>query len=449
MAVPTTNTTIQFRRGNKADLPTEAMDGEPLFCLDSQEIYFGMGPGQPLAVVRRNANALQDTPISPNPPADGNVLIYQAAADIYVPGPLPAPVEPVTKVLFVDGARADAYAPTGSSSQPFKTIMGAVNQILANGDNSASVVYLIQIAPAVYPEKITLSDPRLAALVFYGYGATVGGSNFSGTVLEAVNNDNLSDCQFFGLRFVQSGASNPFFNFTTATKNTNFASGALYSFGIAFFNCSFVGGGAANVTAAANFLLDACMFPTSSPPLTFTNVTVAIIRATGLSQGATVALVSNPAIAFPSGWTATQLQVRHSTFRGAVTIDAGSNYVLADAARQNAAVTVNGLFRNYNSVVTAPITVNSGGTYRTEAGGVHSSTLTINPGGKFDPLGTYAVGDLFFAGGTHLSAGAASNPNGAVMGNPGDLYLSTTGGSGATLWVKESGAGTNTGWLNK
>ena len=40
-------------------------------------------------------------------------------------------------------------------------------------------------------------------------------------------------------------------------------------------------------------------------------------------------------------------------------------------------------------------------------------------------------------------------PNGAVTGSPGDLYLNKSGGAGTTLYVKESGTGTNTGWVGK
>jgi hypothetical protein len=40
-------------------------------------------------------------------------------------------------------------------------------------------------------------------------------------------------------------------------------------------------------------------------------------------------------------------------------------------------------------------------------------------------------------------------PNGAIVGNPGDLYSNIAGGAGATLWVKESGIATNTGWVAK
>ena len=40
-------------------------------------------------------------------------------------------------------------------------------------------------------------------------------------------------------------------------------------------------------------------------------------------------------------------------------------------------------------------------------------------------------------------------PEGSVVGSPGDLYLNTSGGANTTLYVKESGAATNTGWVGK
>lgn len=48
-----------------------------------------------------------------------------------------------------------------------------------------------------------------------------------------------------------------------------------------------------------------------------------------------------------------------------------------------------------------------------------------------------------------VKAGSAATPNSAVVGSPGDIYLTTNGGSATTLWVKESGVGTNTGWVGK
>lgn len=47
---------------------------------------------------------------------------------------------------------------------------------------------------------------------------------------------------------------------------------------------------------------------------------------------------------------------------------------------------------------------------------------------------------------THYFEG---NPNGNVVGDVGDLSINHGGGAGTTLYVKESGNGTNTGWVGK
>jgi len=41
------------------------------------------------------------------------------------------------------------------------------------------------------------------------------------------------------------------------------------------------------------------------------------------------------------------------------------------------------------------------------------------------------------------------SPNGQVTGSVGDLAIRTDGGAGSTLYVKESGTATNTGWAAK
>lgn len=43
----------------------------------------------------------------------------------------------------------------------------------------------------------------------------------------------------------------------------------------------------------------------------------------------------------------------------------------------------------------------------------------------------------------------AGSPNGGVTGNPCDIYLNTNGGTGTTLYVKETGSGTSSGWVAK
>lgn len=43
----------------------------------------------------------------------------------------------------------------------------------------------------------------------------------------------------------------------------------------------------------------------------------------------------------------------------------------------------------------------------------------------------------------------SSSPAGVVLGNPGDLYVNTSGGVATTFWVKESGINTAAGWAPK
>lgn len=54
----------------------------------------------------------------------------------------------------------------------------------------------------------------------------------------------------------------------------------------------------------------------------------------------------------------------------------------------------------------------------------------------------------FRIGNTHLYAGKGT-PNGTVKARIGDLYLRTDGGTTTTLYVKESGTDTLTGWVAK
>lgn len=46
-------------------------------------------------------------------------------------------------------------------------------------------------------------------------------------------------------------------------------------------------------------------------------------------------------------------------------------------------------------------------------------------------------------------AWGAGTPEGAVIGDIGAVYMRTDGGANTTLYVKESGAATNTGWIAK
>lgn len=45
--------------------------------------------------------------------------------------------------------------------------------------------------------------------------------------------------------------------------------------------------------------------------------------------------------------------------------------------------------------------------------------------------------------------GGTGDPNGVVTGSPGNVYLNRSGGANTTIWIKESGVNTSTGWVAK
>lgn len=61
-----------------------------------------------------------------------------------------------------------------------------------------------------------------------------------------------------------------------------------------------------------------------------------------------------------------------------------------------------------------------------------------------DPLAT-----LNFEFLAQLVRVGVGDPNGSEVASPPALYLRQDGGAATTLYVKESGAGTNTGWVAK
>jgi hypothetical protein len=64
----------------------------------------------------------------------------------------------------------------------------------------------------------------------------------------------------------------------------------------------------------------------------------------------------------------------------------------------------------------------------------------------FTGAATLTHATAYFVGYNLIGNGS---PNGAVTDNPGARYSNLSGGAGTTLYVKESGVGTNTGWVAK
>ena len=67
---------------------------------------------------------------------------------------------------------------------------------------------------------------------------------------------------------------------------------------------------------------------------------------------------------------------------------------------------------------------------------------------QLQPPESAPFGAIVSVGGALIQSGFGS-PNSVLVGNPGDLYLNKSGGAGTSVYIKESGAGTNTGWVAK
>lgn len=59
------------------------------------------------------------------------------------------------------------------------------------------------------------------------------------------------------------------------------------------------------------------------------------------------------------------------------------------------------------------------------------------------------IGELFAKVMAQPITRGVGSPEGVVRGEPGDLYINTSGGVNLTLWVKQTGSGTLTGWAAK
>lgn len=141
-------------------------------------------------------------------------------------------------------------------------------------------------------------------------------------------------------------------------------------------------------------------------------------------------------------------------------IDPGNNHVAlasgGNAAYFGGTVTANGDLPTGGNPFVVPNTqyyssVNAAGNNAVQLLGADSSNRVIlapNPGNAaYTNSSSWCFGGP--SGSGHCLYSYAGDPNGNVTGVIGDLCLNTNGGANVTLWVKESGIGTNTGWVAK
>lgn len=115
-------------------------------------------------------------------------------------GFVPPATIPTTTLLWVDVNRTDSYTEDGSIVRPFKTIMGAINEIIANADTRP---YQILIAPGTYAENVVLENVNLRSVSLIGLGSVEGGVRLnpaSGNAVQSnANNTNLRTFQMSGI----------------------------------------------------------------------------------------------------------------------------------------------------------------------------------------------------------------------------------------------------------
>ena len=316
--------------------------------------------------------------------------------------------------LFVDGSRTDTYVPDGTYLRPFPTIMGAVDQIIANGDNSGMVAYTVVIAPGVYNETVDLSNPKIVSLGFEGQvsgqnsGVVIGTNGLATSSVQAINNDNLLSVVFVNIRFA-SGVPTHGIQFSSTTNGTN-----LGAYGIVFRNCGL------------QFATSDCYFNNVSfvlfddvgvtPNVNITNVNLCeFTNSQGPDPGSTIS-VNTAAAPTPAGWaghTNTSFNGCGSAGGGAalgnITCDAGSSVqmvgcvmsgVLTTAATTNATVvgmsslvgniivSAGGTLGIVNSLVSQPpspatSTVTVDGILLSVLSTISNTAITVNNGGIF------------------------------------------------------------------
>lgn len=341
---------------------------------------------------------------------------------------------PGSKTLYVDGSRTSVPTPVGSQLLPFATIMDAVNQVAANGDNG-TYPYVINIAAGLYAETIDLSNSNLVNLVFQGgNGVIVGNSSLSDSCVKAVNNDNLLAVIFVGVIFQlnASGVTHGI-QFSSTTGNTELGrNGIIFrecglqdNVGDVYFNnVSFIQFDNTGITANINA----------------TNVNnIDFVNGNGPNPQTPFTITTNTGTPTPNNWVGysrsnfigvgigavtcdalSQVLIGSCEISGTITTSSTSFFIIANSFLTGSIVVeAHGILGLVNCIVAqlgsgpAPtvsisgdllsaltyitniaITVNSGGALL-EDGGLHDDgKLTVNSGGAYTAQGSMGVGTL-------------------------------------------------------
>jgi hypothetical protein len=355
-----------------------------------------------------------------------------------------------SKVLFVDNHRTDSFVPDGSFDRPFSLIMDAVTQVATNGDNSTDVVYVIQIAPGLYPETIDLSNTAVTNIVFQGSNGVIVGSNtMNAPVVLALNNDQLAQVFFVNMVFQLNGSAPHGIEIASGSGNTGLGKNGIIFKGcglqdntedVYFNNVGFVSFDDTGITANINA----------------TNVNlIQFVNGNGPNPQTPFVITTDSGSPTPANWTGSSRAQFMNVGVGAITCDAGSdvqvtNCVISGAITTTSAsgnvtiiansfiigsvlvnaggtlalieclvsqptsgpastLSVDGILLVTTSIITGTaITVNSGGVFVEYSSSHDDGELTVNSGGAYTTEGDLGTGSLYLS--EHLN-NVAGNPD--------------------------------------
>jgi hypothetical protein len=313
-----------------------------------------------------------------------------------------------TTNLYVDNNRLDTYTPTGSISYPFKSIMDAVDEIFARGDNSLMHPYCVNVAAGTYTEDLNLSPQSgqsLQNVMFQGVGTPTQPYVYVqpvapiDNVLEIVGDlDQYFVMGFSGFFFIGGNV---------LVQATNNGAAAFLDNGLNFFNCVFAGG-----TINFNNLIFVGCFGTEfeSTSVTVTNCQVVFID---LQLQTPLALVWNALLPIPTGTTETLVILGNNEISAAITVGAGS-VLSTQNCTIGAPVTINGQLQAFASYLNAAINVEATGVFQNYGSFFAPANLTVTAGGTVTNFGD--VSCVTYIPGTPANwAGAApTNPKQAL-----------------------------------
>ncbi len=284
----------------------------------------------------------------------------------------------VTKQLYVDGNRTDTYVEDGDVLRPFKTVMGAINQVVANADN-ATFAYTILIAVATYNENITLNNAALYNLSLVGQDYRTGVQTSIGTGSGYALDSSTSNTNLGTL-----GISNLSFNGDMRFQGGTNGSG-IFSNQMLMYNCNFLtitnGLVLNNVNTALFFNCN--WTQVGGAGTTITNCEFTLFGNTNSDLPSPVAVVTNGGNQPSQFGGQTFACFQNAVVTMDATVDAGSFLQIRSGSRfgsPGGSLSISGLCQVYNSFIRSDITVNLGGTLNMRGAEWSTSATVTNNG---------------------------------------------------------------------